>query len=447
MDTAPDDSKTREIRASMAPAAPIEDSRPLGDVESLTLQMHKFAVLTSATRLTIRGPLTEALVRRALDWLQAEHSMLRAHIEERGFRWLKAAPYINPIGHLETRGTGPIPLRVVIDADPGAPNKVLYKELNTPIPLKDPRVRVVMVRASEASEVSTLVVTVDHTVADAITMSMIMKDLLDFIGNPDGIRAPKGLQEKLPPALESIMPKRTDSGTDPYNPIIRLPLKKNSGWKMDTLVERRFFTKEETDAIKAKVKAHRVTVHGLVAASILNAMHRRFGSNEMTICSTVEFRAQGKPRLPSNTFGCFVDLLRTKHNIDQPIWALAQDVAQQLIKTLIRDQATATMFKWPSWNFYRREGWGIMTHRMRNDGLVMTTAGETGIGTQFGPFVLEDQLGIVSQSRFGASVFAVAQEREGAMDICLYYAAHCLATEDAVAMADMAADTLRNLPE
>lgn len=428
-------------------SAPLEDSRELGEIENLTFQMHQLSVLTAAGVLSIRGPLTQALVRRALDWLQQEHSMLRAHLVRRGVRFTKAFPFVYPALFLETRGTPQIPLLSIVDADPKAVDRLLFKELNTPIPLKDPRMRVVLLRPGETADTSRVIISVDHTVADAVTASMVIRQLLEFLADPDAAPAPRGVDERLPPALETIAPKKSDSGTNAYIPIIRLPLGKLPRSNTATLMERRRFSRAETGLIKEKIKAHRVTMHGLVAASLLKAINEHFGLDTMTVLSTAEFRAQGKPRLPPDTFGCYVDLLRTKHKIDVPLWPLAQDVALKLITTLIRDQANASVFKRPSWKVYQIEAVAMFKSRWRNDGLVMTTAGETGVRRDYGPFVLEDMFGLVSQSKFGAGVFGVAQEHQGALELTLCYAAHCLSQQDAARLADMATATLRNLPD
>jgi hypothetical protein len=425
---------------------PLDDSRELGDTELLTFQAHQFGALLAGGLLRISGPLTPELVRRGLDWLQDEHPILRAHAVRRGLGFTGSLPYIYHRVYFETRGTLPIPLLSVIEPGPDAGALLLQQMLRKPIPVgRQPRMRVAMLRPSENANTAELIICVDHTIADAVSAMLAMRQLLEFFADPEGMPAPRGRQSRLTSDLDTLLPKRS-SGGRPYEPIIRLPVAKLPKGRVGTAIERRSFSRAETGQIKALVRANRSTLHGVVAAAILSGIHQKFGMTDLTCLSSVDLRKQCKPPVPVETFGCYIDLLRTRHRIDQPIWALSRDVAFKLITALARDHAGASVIRRPTWAELWSEIGPMVKNRFRGDGLILTTAGETNLGRQFGAFTLEEMTGMVAQEKMGAGVFGMAFERLGELEFSLCYAPHCLAQSDAAAIADAAAASLRQLP-
>lgn len=433
--------------ASPSPAEDrLEDARELGPAEALTNQAHLLGALMAGGLLKISGPLTPELVRRGLDWLQDEHPILRAHVVRKGLSFSTSLPYVQPRAYFVTKGTEPIPLRLAIDPDPAAGDRVLQEELRKPIPVGPlPRMKAALVRPSEHAEIAQLIFCVDHTIADVQSAMHSIGQLLEFFADPDSAPPPRGRQSRLPPALDTLLPPKTDSGR-PYEPMIRLPATKSPKTGIGTAVDRRRFSKAETGAIKSQVRSHRTTIHGLVSAAVLKGIHERFGLPEMTVLSSVDLRRQCRPAVPRETYGCYIDVLRTRHRIDQPLWALSQDVAFGLITALARDHQSASALSPPSWAMLRAELVPMIRTGFRGDGLVITTAGEINLRTEYGPFRLEDMTGMIAQETMGAGFFCMVMEREGALEVSLCHAPHCLPKGDAAAVADGVDQTLRNLP-
>jgi hypothetical protein len=270
-------------------------------------------------------------------------------------------------------------------------------------------------------------------------------ELLRFFADPDNIPPPRGRQAPLPPALESVLPPKSNRG-GAYEPLIRLPVARLPKSHVGSAVATRTLESAATQTLKAEARAHRTTVHGVVAAAILRAIHTHFSIDEMTCLSSVDLRRLCKPAIPAELFGCYVDLLRTRHRIDAPFWAVARDVSGKLLTALARDHANASVLKWATWPMILRETLPLLANRLRADGLVLTTGGEVELGREYGAFTLEGTTGMVSQEVIGAGFFGIAIERGGAMEIMLCYAPHCLAKADAEAVADLVAATLSALP-
>lgn len=432
-------------RSRQTAAARVEDVRELGAAESLTNQAHLFGALLTGGVLRISGPLSPELVRRGLDWLQDEHPLLRAHLVRKGFRFMKKLPHIEPRAYFDTRGTERIPLRVVIDPRPGGGARALQQELRQPIPVGPlPRLKAVLVKPSENAPISELVICIDHTIADAQSGLGSMGQLLEFFADPEGARPPKGLHQPLPPSLDSVLAPKSDNGR-PYEPMMRLPVVKRPKTEIGTVAERRVFSLEESDRIKAGMRANRVTMHGLVTAAVLKGIHARWGMPEMTVMSSVDLRRQCRPVVPAEVFGCYIDILRTRHRIDQPLWELSKDISFGLIATLARDHESASVLKAPTWPMLMTELVPLLKSGFRGDGLVVTTAGEINLKKRYGPLVVEDMSGMITQEVLGAGFFCMTLEREGELEFSLCYAPHTLDGADAVAVADFAAASLQEV--
>jgi hypothetical protein len=433
--------------AAQRTPARLESRRELGTSELLTFQAHEFGALTAGGMMQISGRLTPELVRRALDWLQDEHPILRAHVVKKGWGFTGSPPYLFRRVFFETAGTERIPLRSIIDPDPGAGRRMLQEELRHPIPSSGrvPRMRATLVRPSEDADTAQLITFSDHTIADVQSAMRSLDQLLRFFANPDAVPPPRGRQAPLPPALESVLPPKTDRGS-PYEPLIRLPVARRPKSAIGSAVATRTLERDATETLKAQARAHRTTVHGVVAAAIFTAIHRHFGLREMSCLSSVDLRRLCKPRVPPEVYGCYVDLLRTRHRIDAPFWTIARDVANKLLTALARDHASASVLKRPTWRMILTETLPLLTNRLRADGLVLTTSGEVELGRRYGDFTLEDMTGMVSQEVMGAGFFGIAIERGGALEFMLCYAPHCLAPADAEAVADLTAAVLSHLP-
>lgn len=183
-------------------------------------------------------------------------------------------------------------------------------------------------------------------------------------------------------------------------------------------------------------------MHGAVGAAFLVAARDKFGMDEMTVLSTVELRRMMKPALPVTAFGCYIDILRTHHEISSDYWAMASDLSFKLISTIARDQHSASIMKLAGWDVYKIETMPTMRHRRRIDGIAITTAGDSHIANEYGPFSLEGMSQSVSISMFGPSLFVVTNEKEGAIEMAVGYSADALSKADADDMADRAVAAL-----
>ncbi|RYE07462.1 MAG: hypothetical protein EOP22_17690 [Hyphomicrobiales bacterium] len=415
------------------------ETRELGEQEWLLHFLHRIGGLIAVQALHVRGPLDPDRVREALHWLQTQHPILRAHIEYGRLVFINLPPFVYRQPSFVTDGTTEIPLAIVDNPDPEHWRTVLARELSKPIKRgKHPRLRVTLVRQSPESDLTHIVICADHATLDAQSGNMLGRQFMEFLADPAAMLASKPVHTTLPPPLEAGLPAKPDSGTRGYMPAIRLPNRPLPNPKMQTRILSRRLEADTTVALKAAIKANRTTLHGAVTAAFLSALRARYELDEMTVLTTIDLRRLMKPALHAETYGCYIDILRTKHALGDDFWAMARDASFRLITSLAKDQKAASILKLFNWEVYGVEMKGIRTHRRRIDGLAITTAGESGLRRHYGQFELVDVSMAVSLDTFGPSLFAIASEREGGIDLSIGYTAFAMSDEEATAITEAA---------
>jgi len=409
------------------------ETRPLGEQERLLHYLHAHGGLIAMHVLHVRGHLDPALVKRALAWLQTQHPLLRAHIRYGKVVWRRPPP---PIAlrqpWFDTEGTTEIPLQVVDAADPDTWRKVLASDLRTPIPKGDhPRLRITLVRQSPDADLNHIVICADHAILDAQSGNMLARELLEFLADPAMAHRKPPVHTTLPPPVEAGLPSKSGNGEKTtYTPAMRLPKQKVPDRKKETRVLARYLGPGVTATLKDAIKANRTTLHGAVTAAFLLAVRERYRLDAMTVLTTVDLRRLSEPPLPDKTYGCYVDILRTKHPITDDFWATARDASFKLITALAKDRESASIMKLPDWQLYRYEFRPTMRHKGRIDGLAVTTVGESGLQTSYGAYTLEDVTMTVSLDVFGSSLFVIANERLGGLDLSVGYTAFAMSDDE-----------------
>jgi len=414
------------------------EARALSDGERLLHMIHSVGGLIATTTMHVRGPLTEDLMRGALDWLQQRHGILRAHIAWRGFAFSGTFPYVNRNLVFETRGTAPIKLTMVR----GDWQARLQKEIRTPIfSRRGPRLRVTVV--SESAELHHIILVCDHSIGDAQAAFAAMRDILTYLADPGA--APRANDTRLPPALESGRTKASDPA-HVYEPAIRLPVRRVPGMPLETRYERRVLDPEATAALRAAVREHKVTLNSAVSAAVLAAAGRQYGMPRLTCLTNAEFRRLMKPPLPNETFGCYIDVIRTTHDLTQPFWTLARDVARRLITAVTRHPHQVSVLKLWNLDGYRYEAIPTVASGYCLDGVAVTTGGETGLGRGYGDFELEDITLCTSLNPVGIGLYVAAVEFRGTLQLTFCYGARRLEGSDIAAIADATLATLSDPP-
>ncbi|WP_433561122.1 phthiocerol/phthiodiolone dimycocerosyl transferase family protein [Nocardia sp. CA-151230] len=417
-----------------------EKTRPLGEKEQLLSHLHVHGGLIAMQVLHVRGRLDPELVKRALAWLQTQHPILRAHIRYGKIVWRHIPFFAYRQPWFDTEGTTEIPLKVLDDSDPDAWRTVFASDIRTPISKGNhPRLRVTLVRQSPDADLNHIVICADHATLDAQSANNLACQLLEYLADPAAAQLKFPLHTALPPPIDTGMLKKSGSGKKTtYTPAIRLPKQAVPDPKKETRVLARHLEPVVTATLVDAIKANRTTVHGAVTAAFLLAMRERYGLDAMTVLTTVDLRRLSKVAVTHETYGCYVDILRTEHPITDDFWATARDASFKLIAALAKDQESASIMKFPGWKVYRREVGPSLRNNRRLDGLAVTTTGDSGLQASYGAYTLEDVTKAVSLDMFGPSLFVIANERLGGLDLSVGYSAIAMSDDEVCRLTDNA---------
>ncbi len=410
------------------------DSRPLGEHERLLHYLHAFGGLIATEVLQLRGPLDPEQIRAALRFLQRQHPILRAHIRYREIVFRKEAPYIYRQPWFEMAGTTEIPLLTS-----NLPwEEAMTRSLRTPLPRgKNPRIQLTLIPDPADPDVTRLLIVADHAAVDAYSVNMMTRQLFEYLEDPAGTEArTTPTHASLPPPLEQGLPKKSGSGKH-YTPALRIPPQRRERGRAATRIVAHSIPAPVIDALKARARARGATLHGVLTAGFFLAMRDLFGVEAMTVLSSFDLRRMGKPPLPDGTFGCYIDIIRTKHQITD-FWTTARDISFRLISAVAKDHASATFMRLPTIPEYKIEFWPTLTHGRRIDGLAVTTAGESTLKSRYGNHVIEAITMGISLDIFGPGLLVLSNEREGALDLSVNYATRAMTAEVATRLTERA---------
>ncbi len=142
---------------------------------------------------------------------------------------------------------------------------------------------------------------------------MLSRHLLEYLNDPAGAKGEHLSASPCPHRLEEGLSRKPDSGTRSYEPAIRLPNRPLPKPKAETRVLARRIEPSDADKLRAAIKANRTTLHGATTAAFLMAIRRRYSLETMTVLTTIDLRRLMKPALHPETYGCYIDILRTKN--------------------------------------------------------------------------------------------------------------------------------------
>lgn len=178
--------------------------RELNEIEYFNWCVGQPYNMVVAARL--RGAVTPARLRRALDEAQRRHPLLGVNVElgAGGLPWFSS------------EGVGAIPLAVIDAAEPDASRRLLEAELSAPFAMapaeapRPPLLRVALLVHGDPAGPADLVLTAQHVIADGLSMLFLVRDLLRFMHGPGApatvLEAPASAADLLPPEVRRRVP-------------------------------------------------------------------------------------------------------------------------------------------------------------------------------------------------------------------------------------------------
>lgn len=290
----------------------------------------------------ILGPLSEEILRQALELIQDRHPRLNSRI-------------VGDFDNLRFEtGAQKIPLRVVDKQHEGQWQDTVLEELNTQIESSEVLLRAVLLQEQEIGEKSSshLIITIHHAVADALSSIQLYSEILSYcskIASGEQL-APVSSLPTLP-SMDELFPPSTKGFRGKIKvllSLLRLQLKvlwyrpEKLGIEKSVPLESRrcgnvyrHLDADFTQQLILRCRQEKTTVQGALCAAMMFAAGRKIRPEQktrMSCRSYVNVRKYLKPVVGNEQMGTLFSGVNSFHTLDTntSFWELARNAIQQL---------------------------------------------------------------------------------------------------------------------
>ncbi|BAY23822.1 alcohol acetyltransferase [Calothrix sp. NIES-2100] len=302
--------------------------RPLSITEHNFWLYDQVAIFNFAMTAQIAGDINISKLEQALDFVQQRHPLLRVGIVLDTAR----KPWFQEY-------CAKIPLRVVQRLGEEHWQQEVEKEITQPFDWRQaPLIRVVLVHSPEVSE---LIVTVHHSIGDALASVYLLRDILQAVGLPNSERNILPLRpgcedmiaEKLwgfhnLPSLENI---NTEVSPSIINDFTNAAANTFVDWRCLRLLAWSLSAAETTSLI-SRCREEQTTVHAAICAAFLLAVSQDSGQQfELKCISPINVRGFLAP-LIAEDYGYYAAVGITRNSVtpDLTLWDIARSLKSQL---------------------------------------------------------------------------------------------------------------------
>ncbi|MCA9531881.1 MAG: hypothetical protein KC543_17275 [Myxococcales bacterium] len=313
--------------------------RPLGATEELFWRFDGLTPINFAITARITGPLTDEVLRGALDAVQARHPRLRVRVEDNGRRrpWFRS-------------GAGPIPLRIVEERRRSVWEFVEDEVVGLLDTDRGPLMRCVCLR--DDPNTHTLILVFQHSISDGKSGVFIVRDIVQAAAQI--VKDGEAHLEPLPPRayVQDYFPDDLDgmghvkSAWQTTSALagaalrygMPFGLRPNSGLALQRLkvaVVPFELEPELTSLLAKRAREEGTTVHGALFAAFALATvedsYRRRRGFPMVLASAVDLRRYLVPPIDEDC-GYFVAGTASLHKVgdDTSFWMLAREIREAL---------------------------------------------------------------------------------------------------------------------
>lgn len=316
--------------------------RPIGLEEYLIWAYGQAAPNHFTVTAKIIGELSVEQLRHALAWIQPQHPFLRGKIalDQSGYPWF-------------VEETATIPLRVVERQSEQQWQQEVEHELAHPMDWNQaPLIRMVLVHAVDVSE---LIITCHHVLADGMSTVYLLRDILQAIASPDHpqpVLPQHSAYEHLTAIaskLQQPIPQLPLAWSAPVNTTPTLP--ENSrprllAWSLSPDMTSKVIQQcqqEQTSVHAAICAAFLLAVYQQHDSCVLNAQKQDLNQPATLRCFTPINIRQFLTPVIQEDFGSYYTMYVTDHPITPhlSLWDLARAIKAQLKQKMAPDQIFA----------------------------------------------------------------------------------------------------------
>lgn len=404
------------------PAPSYRLTRRLGNIESSWSMFYDIAPINAVTVLKVRGGLTAALLRQALDYLQYRHPVLRVRIVK-----LKQGDYT-----MQSDNVPPIPLLEQTVPDKEAYRLIVGEEYDTPFDYTiGPLFRVRLVHISAEPEACYIVTNYMHTIGDGESVMNLTCEMMQLcqqlVNRGNLLESP--LNAELPPAdvAELRFPERvkTWAMTRRFATFLLRQFKEEYYYRHKRILTGKrlrlqgvrtgflelMLPKAEVERALHTAKKHQTNMHGAACAAILLAEYEFYNKKNGTdkpiylkCSSVVNLRSFLEPPIAAENFGSYVSMVASAHALSTTtdFWALARDIKNELTAGIARDD----MFH-ISMRAHKLAKIIIALDQAVISALSVSNVGRMKFSNDFSPFWVEEYIGNVSNLGGGSDLSVV----------------------------------------
>lgn len=302
-------------------------NRILTPTEHLMWLSYKNSAENVTLSATINGSFPIDLLAEALAWLQLRHSRLQVKIVDN-----QNQPYftLENVPH--------IPLRVINRQGEEHWCQEMVEELLHPVAWNEqPLLRVLLLHSDD---ISNLIITFHHCIGDGLSGAYLIRDILQFIGEPD---SPREVLPGLPP-IDEIIPDTKNLVEDNLNnlteadSILAAIYRNNSEVNLSQGHPIRLFSwtlsSGETTKLVNRCRKEETSVHGALCAAFLLAIAAEINSaNEIILKCHTPINLRKYLTIPvGENLGEYITRPITTHRLSQKtnFWDLAREVKYKL---------------------------------------------------------------------------------------------------------------------
>ncbi|MEG4491337.1 phthiocerol/phthiodiolone dimycocerosyl transferase family protein [Microcoleus sp. D3_18_C4] len=320
--------------------------RPLGAWEKIFWLHDRAHPLHFALTAQIRGRFSVPQLQQALTLAQQRHPLLRVRIavDEAEQPWF-------------VEDSACIPLLVVARQSEQHWQREVEREIATAFDWSQaPLVRVVLVHSSNGAELSELIVTCHHSIADGISVTYLIRDILQAIATPTAF----GQSLSVPPAREDLVPVQAPETISLLKPMPKFrrmsgsfkvvqPARQNNR----LYVSSGSLSPETTQSLMSRCRQEQTSVHAAICGAFLLAIRHQNHSEQsqnLTCTSSINLRPYLTSVNQEDVSLCAV-AERTFHLLrsDTNLWDLARSVKHQLNQSMASDKLFERIFQGQEW--------------------------------------------------------------------------------------------------
>ncbi|NEO10837.1 MULTISPECIES: condensation domain-containing protein [unclassified Moorena] len=383
---------------------------PIEEGTEILNRLAKSSYVVTMSR--VKGPLSEEILRQALDLIQYRYPCLNCRI-------------VGSLDNLwfQTGGVSKIPLRVVDNLYNEHWQEVVLEELNQGIESDKCLMRAVLVRAESENSASYLITSTHHAISDGLSCVRLHSGILTYC---EKIHCGEPITSVLPlpilPPIDRLIPISTRGFQGIWHrSLLLLRIIFNQVWyRPKTLgfekcvpinlrrcgMVQKSLDKGLTQELINRCKKEKTTVHGAVCGAMLLTAAKSITVNKkkrlcVSCLSYVDLRRRLEPVVSDEVMGSLVSCVTSFHTLQSNLsfWDLARNVKKQLEYRLNGANIfrviiiTKIFLK----RFLKRPNQGSAT-------VSVTNIGKVNIPKHYGAFELEEISFGSANASFGGSL-------------------------------------------